>query len=442
MPTVDLSYESNHQQYDYPANVTVSTAEHYTTTGWTLALNQNLFRGLQTYNTVKQLGYDQQSRYFDLLDASESMALQTLQAYQDVLRYRQLLDSAKENYAIHKGIYEQIEQKVQAGVGRRVDLEQAAGRLALAETNLITDTSNLHDVTARYARLTGGEPPAQLNELPPLTEALPHDSDLIKNAVLHSPAYLSTIAGIRSAQSEVNARRGAFAPTLDLQASKAPTDNYDGYSGRTNVSSVAVIFNMNLFRGGADRARLASSTEKLNVAKDLRDKVCRDMRQTLSIANNNILKLKEQMNSLRQHELSTEKARDAYRKQFDIGQRTLLDVLDSENELFDAQRAYINAQSDYKIAEATVLGNSGRLLETLRLKPVDNFNTDSSMSEEEQNACNTNYTVPTLVDVQSIPAHQYVAATAEPVTPVAPAALVAKPTSKSKKKKADASAAN
>lgn len=444
MPTVDLSYESNRQRYDYPSNAGVAN-QNYTTRGWTLSLNQNLFQGLQTYNTVKQLGYDQQVRYFDLLDTSESIALQTIQAYQDVLRYRQLVNSAQENYAIHKGIYEQIEQKVQAGVGRRVDLEQAAGRLALAETNLLTDTSNLHDVSARYARLTGSEPPAQLNELPVLTEALPRNNDLIKDAVLHNPAYLGALANIRSAAAEVNVRRGAFSPTLDLQASKAPTDSYDGYNGRTNISSTAIIFNMNLFRGGADRARLGSAAEKLNTTRDLRDKVCRDMRQTLSIANNNILKLKEQMNSLRQHELSTEKARDAYRKQFDIGQRTLLDVLDSENELFDAQRAYINAQSDYKVAEATVLGNSGRLLETLRLKPVESFQTDSSLSDEEQNACSTAYTAPTLIDVQSIQARHYDAATVEPVAAPAPAVAAAAPaapqTKKTKKKKIDASMA-
>ena len=446
MPTVDLTYESNRQTYDYPSNAGVAN-QKYTTRGWKLSLNQNLFQGLQTYNTVKQLGYDQQVRYFELLDTSESMALQTVQAYQDVLRYRQLVNTAQENYAIHKGIYQQIEQKVQAGVGRRVDLEQAAGRLALAESNLLTDTSNLHDVSARYARLTGSEPSAQLNELPALTEALPRNNELIKNAVLHNPAYLGSLASIRSAAAEVNARRGAFSPTLDLQASKAPTDNYDGYTGRTNMSSVAVIFNMNLFRGGADRARLGSSSEKLNTTKDLRDKVCRDMRQTLSIANNNIIKIKQQMASLRQHELSTEKARDAYRKQFDIGQRTLLDVLDSENELFDAQRAYINAQSDYKVAEATVLGNSGRLLETLRLKPVEEFQTDSSLSEEEQNACNTSYTAPTLIDVQTIQPKQYVAATAEPVAtpvvaPVPAEPVKAAPQKKTKKsKKLDASAA-
>ncbi len=446
MPTVDVSYQANRQRYNYPDNAGAPADQRYTTRGWTVGLNQNLFRGLQTYNTVKQLGYDEQARYFDMLDASESIGLQTVQAYQDVLRYRQLVDSAQENYAVHKGIYDQISQKVQAGVGRRVDLEQASGRLALAETNLITQTSNLHDVSARFVRLTGAQPPAQLSDVPDFKSALPQGNGLIRDALPRNPAFLSSVAQVRSSNSLVNVRRGAFSPTLDLQASKTYDRNYDGYAGRTNLSSVAVVFNMNLFRGGADRARLGAAAEQLNASKDLRDKACRDMRQNLSIANNNVVKLGGQLESLRQHQLSTEKARDAYRKQFDIGQRTLLDVLDSENELFDAQNAYINAQADVKIAQATVLANSGRLLETLKLKPVDDFKADDVLTEEDKAACDTVYAAPTLMDVKTIQSRQYVAASAEASPAAAAAPVAAKPAKPAKpakaKAKKDASAAN
>lgn len=210
MPTVDLGYEANRQNFTYPLSPTspTQTVQDYTTKGWTLSLTQNLFRGLQTYNQVKELGFNQQASYFDLLDESESMALQTAQAYEDVLRYRQLVQLAKDNYGIHEGIFNQIVQKVQAGVGRKVDLEQAAGRLALAETNLITDNSNLHDVSARYTRLTGQEPPETMEAIPSLSDALPPDSDLLKNAVAHSPAYLSSLASVRAARAEVDLRRG------------------------------------------------------------------------------------------------------------------------------------------------------------------------------------------------------------------------------------------
>src|SRR5690606_1751879 len=82
----------------------------------------------------------------------------------------------------------------------------------------------------------------------------------------------------------------------------------------------------------------------------LRDKACIDTRQTVAIAYNDIERLREQLVYRDQHQLSIEKAREAYRRQFDIGQRTLLDLLDTENEYFQARRAYANTEYDMKSA--------------------------------------------------------------------------------------------
>ena len=82
-------------------------------------------------------------------------------------------------------------------------------------------------------------------------------------------------------------------------------------------------------------------------------------------------KLSEQLNYLDQHQTSIEKARDAYRKQFDIGQRTLLDLLDTENELFQAKRAYVNAEHDLGIAYVRTKAGVGELLASLGLTRLD-----------------------------------------------------------------------
>lgn len=427
MPTVDVAYESNRLKYDYPSGSNAPADQSYTTHGWSISLTQNLFQGFQTYFTVQQLNFDQQARYFDFLDTSESIGLQAAQAYIDVSRYRQLVDLAKDNYATHKGIFDQIQQKVQAGVGRRVDLEQAAGRLALAESNLFIQTSNLHDVTARYVRLVGKEPPAELNSVPSSWASKSTEGkNLLRNGIEHSPAYLSTVASIRSAEATVKVSKGAFSPTLNLTATRGPENNYDGYFGQTNKSSIDLVFNINLYRGGGDRARLRSALEKVNAAMDLRDKACRDLSQTLKISYNNVIKLSAQLPVLRQHQLSTEKARDAYRKQFDIGQRSLLDVLDSENELFDSSMSYINAQMDQAAAQATILAGSGHLLDTLRLKPLETLDIKDGLTAEDMSACDTSYTPPTIIDVNTIKAKAYAAvgdpsvldASAIPVAPV------------------------
>ncbi|MGL6071520.1 TolC family outer membrane protein [Craterilacuibacter sp.] len=422
LPTLDVAYDWGKEKTQLEGN---NTTEDLTRKGWSANLTQNLFQGLQTMNLVKQLDYAQRAKYFDFLGVSEGQALEAARAYVDVLRYRQLVEFAQENYATHLSIYKQLQEKVGAGVGRRVDLEQAGGRLALAEANLVTELSNLHDVAARYARLTGEEPQPNMTTPMALKAYLPKDQELISGAVKTRPAYLAALENVRAAKADVNVRKGAFSPTLDLRASKARGDNLDGSLNRKDRQMAELVFNLNLFRGGADRARLGASAERLNAAFDLRDKECRDLKQTLRIAFNDTRKLDEQITYLRQHRLSTEKARDAYRAQFDIGQRTLLDLLDSENELYDAKRSVVNAEQDVLLAQARVLAGSGKLLETLQLKPIESYDFNDPARDEEAGSCDTQYAGPASFDKSGIAAKPY-AATALPVAAQAAPAFVLK----------------
>lgn len=410
MPTIDLTNTRTKERQNEPQfQGGPQVVTDYSRNGWSLNLTQNLFQGFQTANTVKQLDFTRRAKYFEFLNATESQALEAVRAWIDVLRYRQLVEVAKDNYATHLGIYEQVQSKVTAGVGRRVDLEQAAGRLALAESNLITDTSNLNDVSTRYMRIVGEVPPPGMQPPPSFLSAIPKEQDGMAQAVKSTPSYLAALANVRAARSELNVRRGAFSPTLDLRARKELGDNLGLYDGRYDRRLLEVVFNVNLLRGGADKARLNMAAERLNSNYDLRDKECRDMRQVLTIAYNDERKLKEQLVSLRQHRLSTEKARDAYRKQFDIGQRSLLDLLDSENELFDSGRAVINAEQDEQLAQARVLGGLGILVQTLKLKPIEELADANEQDLLEVGSCNTEYLVPARVDKAAIPAKPYFA---------------------------------
>ena len=137
--------------------------------------------------------------------------------------------------------------------------------------------------------------------------------------------------------------------------------------GRRDDEIVELVLNYNLFKGGSDRALARQYAERLALSKELRDKACRDIRQTLAIAFNDIHNLSRQLGFLDQHQLAIEKAREAYRKQFDIGQRTLLDLLDTENEYFQARRAYVNATYEHAIAHARTLAGMGKLLTTLQV---------------------------------------------------------------------------
>ncbi|MBL8437176.1 MAG: TolC family outer membrane protein [Zoogloeaceae bacterium] len=340
--------------------------------GVTLGLTQMIYDGFATSSDVSRLGYARLTRYYELLDASESAALETLRAYTDVERYRELVKLAEENYVRHRQVFDQIRDRVQAGVGRRVDLEQASGRLALAESNLLTEATNLHDVSARYQRLVGELPNSSLAPVDLGKAELPQNVvEALRNAYSGSPAFLASVENIEAAKADRDVRKARFHPTVDFRARTEVGHNLDGLIGRNNAQVIEVVMNYNLFNGGSDLATVRQYADRVNVAKDQRDKACRDLRQTVSIAYNDVHRLAEQLRYLDQHQLSIAKAREAYRKQFDIGQRTLLDLLDTENEYFQARRAYTGAIYDQTVARGRALAAMGRLLQALDVRRGD-----------------------------------------------------------------------
>ncbi|WP_417585926.1 TolC family outer membrane protein [Nitrincola sp.] len=358
--TAGYGYEHRDwENYDGKKNFSGAAAE--------ITLTQMLYDGFRTRNEVRRFESAQLVRYFELLDGVENTAFQAVNAYEDVMRYRELVSLAEENYEEHITVFDQIEESANAGVARRADLEQISGRLSLAEANLLTEMSNLHDVSARYLRIVGELPaenmlPAQLNDT-----RIPADvREALQLAYQGNPAFHAAIRNIHSQEAAVDRRRSDFRPRLNLTA-RYGTQDYDdqGFSNRRNDGRVALEFQYNLYNGGRDEASLQRAYEEVNVAKHQRDKACVDLRQTLQIAVNDVRKLDEQLPVLNQHRISSDRVRTAYKDQFGIGDRTLLDVLDSENEYFQASRAYTNAVYDRSIAAARTLTSMGELLPAL-----------------------------------------------------------------------------
>ncbi len=331
-----------------------------------LILRQMIFDGFATPNEVNRLGHAKRVRYYELQDAMQNTTLEFMRAYMDILRFKQLTEYAKSNYVVHKQLFDRIKERVDAGVARRVDLEQATGRLALAEANLLTEATNLHDVTARIQRLLGELPPSTL-EQPDFYKAGVEATaaDALRVAYLQNPNILATSEDIQATKDEVKTKEAKFLPRLDLQARKNLGTSSDGRNSTSAADVLELTMNFNLFNGFSDKAAVSQTIEKLNAANDMRDKACVDTRQLVTIAYNDIIQLKEQLTYRDTHQKSIENAREAYRKQFDIGQRTLLDLLDTENEYFQARRAFTNTDYDIQTAYARLYATQGELLNKL-----------------------------------------------------------------------------
>lgn len=368
MPSVDVAASTGRNYRDFDGQ------GRYTNSQGQVSLTQSLFEGFRTLGQVEHLEGARLVRYYELLDSVETTAFEAVRAYEDVSRERQLLSSARDNYAKHQEVYSQIEERVTSGVGRKVDLEQVAGRLALAETNLLTEASNLHDVIARYLRIVGQLPASDLAASSLSQTNLPAN---IREALLlayqGNSGFHAAVKNISAMQANVTVERSGYFPKAELRARQVVSRNTNGFDERVDAarygdeSAVELALTYNLFSGGATRSAVRRALEEVNQAKDQRDKACVDLRQNTQIAYNDSQRLKEQLKSLDQHRRSSDKVRIAYGEQFKIGQRSLLDLLDAENEYFQANRAYTSAQADLNIAHARTLAAMGKLLPALNI---------------------------------------------------------------------------
>ena len=150
-------------------------------------------------------------------------------------------------------------------------------------------------------------------------------------------------------------------------------------------------------------ARERKAIEEKYSAYDVREKVCRDLRQNVLMAFNEQSRLNEQIKYLGQHQESSDKAREAFRRQFYLGQRSLLDVLDTENEYYTARRNLLNGEQDMLIAHAKYHFATGNLLNLLQLKRLDIEPPTPDTTPEEQLAltCPPDVSEPLISDKEA-----------------------------------------
>ncbi|MCO4322139.1 TolC family outer membrane protein [Aliidiomarina quisquiliarum] len=356
-PNVDLVSGYDFTDRNYSNNRTFSGAFAE------VQLNQLLYNGIARHN-IARFEEVQLVRYRELLGMANNITFDTVRVYVDVKRQQELVRLAAENYRQHQTVFDQVEESFEAGVVRNSDLEQISGRMALAQSNLLTEQSNLHDVIARYLRVVGTLPPATLEDVSLESPLLSQDVVAqLRHAYQHNPRFLASLHNIEAERHNISANEGRNKPVFEFNASYGVRENDEIgiFAGTQREARVGVQMRYNLFRGGSDRANIRRSYELYNQAQDVRTGVCMDIRQDIQVSNNELKNLQRQIPNLRQHRNSSDRVRVAYSDQFGIGNRTLLDVLDSENEYFQASIAYTNAQYDEVIRRAALLSSMGSL---------------------------------------------------------------------------------
>ncbi|WP_458734640.1 TolC family outer membrane protein [Zobellella taiwanensis] len=331
-----------------------------------LSLRQMLFDGFKTSSNVGRTGAEADAQRYSLLATAENVALSVAEAYLNLLRYSEVVELSRLNLETHEQIRSDIQKRTDSGLGSSADYTQIQGRVARAYANMTSAENNLRDAQSRFMSLVNREP-EELRQPRPDANYMPAtlDDALVKAGESH-PTLLMAAHDVEAARYQYEGAKSGFYPTLAIEVDQNWNDNIDGVEGRNEDLTAMLRMRYNLFNGGADVAASKSASALEMQAKDIKMNAHRQVSEGTRLAWSAYETLGRQKEFLRKHVESSYQTVEAYKKQFTLGDRTLLDVLNTENELFEARRSYIEAEHDHLLAEYRIMNATGQLLEALR----------------------------------------------------------------------------
>lgn len=379
LPVVDVQGGIGYKHY----NGTITSAESPDSWKYTEAFiraRENLFRGFSTMNDVEQQEARILSAQYYMMEKVSQLGLEMIESYLDVLKRKQLYTLAEENRLTHQRYYDMIKERVDSGVSPKSDLEQISGRLALAKSNVKVEENNFEDAKTNFTRIYGeAVSPDEMSEADINASLIPVSlEEAERTAILRYPTLWVNRKNVEAAQAAYRKAKNNYYPWLDLELKQTYTNNDNTgplagrqLAGEANEFSAMLIASWNLYNGGADVAgREKALADAFNESEKMLDNQRRVIeRLDLSWAAKQ--RIAEQVSYLKQHRDFTQKTLEAYNEEFRLGRRTLLDVLDVENELYTSRKAYVSALYDQQLADYRVIENVGNLPMVVAVKPKE-----------------------------------------------------------------------
>ncbi|GAB7024449.1 TolC family outer membrane protein [Salidesulfovibrio brasiliensis] len=367
-PSLDVSANYGFQQYDSSTTRRLGTDQRTrTASDTTVALSLNLFDGMDRYYTYQGFKDRLQSAEYLLMDNVEAIALDAVRAHHDVVRERKLLELAENNVQDHRDLLDSISERVFAGATSRADETQAMSRLARAETTHITYQGNLNNAEAAYRRMTGTEPGA-------LSKPEFHPDyiegelrELLDRTLENNPKIKVRKADLAASEKDQNVTESDYYPNVDVVVSSRNTDRLDGATTHLQDNRAMLEMSWNLFSGGTDYNEAKAAESRVNEAQaELQDTIDELSREVATAWSDYEIAVKQVANYEKALDYSKE-TRDMYLVQFNVGQRSLLDVLDSINEVFSNSVLLETARMNRSFSVYKLLTLEGELVQQLEV---------------------------------------------------------------------------
>lgn len=333
-----------------------------------LTLTQPLWDGFATRSRVRTGEATVDSMTYRVLDNATSFALDAIIAHVDLLRRREILQLAKDNVRQHVEILDSQKERVELGAGSSADVTQTKGRLARAQSTLTDAEASLREGEASYIRLTGKPVPASLAEVYVPEPMYTGYDAVMEVADKNNPKLKAYMSDIKAARGEKELAESAYHPKINFEVGPSysdrsgPGSQWDFRHGRRACHALEPVQQ----RGGQGRNRSRKSRTRMatETLYNFHDELALEIENTWT----RYLAAKEQKKYYEEAIGYNTATRDAYLEQFKLGERSLLDVLDAESELFNSSTQYTTANGNVVVGAYRLYALTGMLLPELGIK--------------------------------------------------------------------------
>lgn len=334
---------------------------HTRPTNWEVSVRQPVFDGFRTLNAVSAAEATVRAGRARLTERVSLTLLDAVNAYMDVVRDQAIVGLRERNVGV-------LSRELHAAQARRAvkevtltDVAQARARRARAVSAADLAKANLKIARADFLRVVGHLPEG-LSEPPLTVRGLPDSiTEAQRIAEQENPRLIGALYQEQAAKYSVDQVWGELLPRVDVEANYSHGSDVTAAIDQRNSASITGRLRIPFYQGGEVHARVRQAKHTHVSRIQEIESVRADVEASVTAAWSRLTAARAQLDSDRIQVSSARTALTGVREEEKVGQRTLLDVLNAEQELLDAQVALVSTRRDLIVASYDVLASIGRL---------------------------------------------------------------------------------
>ncbi|MEQ8604134.1 MAG: TolC family outer membrane protein [Marivibrio sp.] len=331
-----------------------------TTRSLQLEIRQNLYNGGSTAANVAAAEADVLAERARLLSTEQSVLFDAVSAYMDVVRDQAVLSLNQQNERRLRRQLEATRDRFEVGEVTRTDVAQAESRLSRASSDRIRAAGNLEVSRATYERVVGA-PPGELEQPTGLVELPSSRGEAVELAGARNPDVSATIYDRRSALSAIDSQVGDLLPDVDVVGTASHNRKTFSTDSEQNELRLTAELTVPIYQQGFQTSEVREAKQRARQALDAIEEARRAATEDATSAWETYRTSLAEIEAIREEVRAAEIALEGVQQEATVGQRTVLDVLDAEQELLDARVSLVEAERDLLVARYDLLGAVGGL---------------------------------------------------------------------------------